>query len=303
MLRSTFITILGLFLNVINLYAQEINCRVSVFSQQLSQSNSTIDHSIFRELEKQILDFMNNRKWTSDQFEVFERIEMNIMINVTESPSTDNYRGNLQIQSRRPVYNSTYSTTIFNFRDEDFSFTYVPFQPFEFSESANLSNLTSVLAFYAYYIIGLDYDTYSLEGGSPHFSRAQNIVANCQGAPERGWKAFENNRNRYWLLEDYLNPAFKNIRKVMYEYHRLGFDKFSTEFETERKNVLESLRQLDEIYRQRPNAFILQIFFASKREEILSLMKDAPKQEIQTLVPILAKLDGANAGRYTSLLK
>jgi hypothetical protein len=276
-----------------------LKAQVQVVAPQIAN----VDPNIFKQLETSCNQFLNNTKWTSDIFAPEEKIECSFLINITESPSSDYYKGTIQVSSRRPVYASSYTCSMLNIKDEDFNINYIPFQVMEFSEQSNLSNLTSILAFYAYYVIALDYDSFSPEGGSPYFKKAQNIVLNAQGSSEKGWKSFENNRNRYWMVDDMLNPAFKTYRQMMYTYHRQGFDLFAQDYVNARKTAMESLKSMEEIYKQRPNAFLLQIFFNAKRDEAISMLKDAPKNEIQPVVQAIAKIDGAFASRWTDLLK
>lgn len=282
-----------------NAAAQELKAQVQVVAQQVTN----VDPTVFQELEKSCTQFLNNTKWTTDNFSIEERIECSFLINITKAPSVDAMEGNLQISFRRPVYGSSYFTTILNIKDDDFAISYQPFQVMEFSEQSNLSNLTSILAFYAYYILGLDYDSFSPEGGSIYYKKAQNIVLNAQSSSAKGWKSFESQRNRYWMVDDLLNPAFKSYRQMLYDYHRSGMDNFSTDFAKSRKVAIDALATMDNIYKQRPNAFLIQIFLNAKRDEALALCKEAPKDEIQAIVPIMAKIDGAFASKWTELLK
>ncbi|MCS6981160.1 MAG: DUF4835 family protein [Flavobacteriales bacterium] len=279
--------------------AQELRADVKV--QYTAITN--VDPNVFKELEKSVRDFINNTRWTTDVFQPEERIECSFFINVLENRGNDTYKASLQVSARRPVYGSTYYTPLLNIQDQDFVFTYVPFQFMEYSEQAYLSNLTGVLAFYAYYILGLDYDSFSLEGGTPYFKKAQNVVLNAQGSDAPGWRAQENFRNRYWMVEDMLNAAFKDYRKFMYEYHRNGLDQFYNDFENTRRKALEAAKLMDNVFRQRPNGVLLQIFLNAKRDELLAMCKDAPKSEIADFVNAMAKVDGAFSSKWTDLLK
>lgn len=203
------------------LKAQELNCQISVMTPQISGS----DKSIYDKLQTDLRDFMNNKKWTNDEWLNQERIECSMVITISDRPSTDEFKASIQVQSRRPVYRSSYNSPMFNYQDNNFTFKYVQDQLIEFDESTINSNLTAVLAYYAYIIIGLDYDSFSPMGGTPYFAKAQNIVNNAQSLPDIGWKAFESTRNRYWLAENLMNTSFQPLRNFMYTYHRLGFDK------------------------------------------------------------------------------
>lgn len=280
--------------------AQELNATVKVTSQKITN----MDPSIFKALETSVKQFLNNTRWTSDVYAPEERIECSFLINITDAPSSDYFSGEITVGSRRPVYGSAYFCTMLNHKDELFSFSYVPFQPMEFSETSFLNNLTSVLSFYAYIIIGIDYDSFSPEGGSPYFNKARQIVQNAQQTSESGWKSFDKaGRNRFTLSEDILNPAFKNYRTFLYKYHREGFDRFYNDFATGRKNAIDALMGIEDIFKQRPNSFLLQVFFNSKRDEAINMLKDAPKTETTAIVQVMRKVDGAYASRWDEISK
>jgi len=279
--------------------SQELRAEVKVQFTAITN----VDPNVFKELEKAIRNFLNGTKWSSDVFQPEERIDCSFFINVLENRGNDTYKATLQVSARRPVYGSTYYSPILNIQDQDFVFSYVPFQFMEFSEQAYLSNLTSVLAFYVYYILGLDYDSFAPEGGTPFFKKAQNVVLNAQNSDAPGWRGQENFRNRYWMIEDMLNAGFKDFRKFMYDYHRNALDQFYNNFEGKRKVALDAAILMDNVFRQRPNGVLLQIFLNAKREEILGLCKDAPKAEIAPFVNAMAKVDGAYSSKWTDLLK
>ena len=182
-------------------FSQEMNCQISILTPQIQAS----DKSIYDNLETELRDFLNNRKWTNDEYLNQERIECSMIITISERVSTDEFKASIQIQSRRPVYNSSYNSPMMNHQDNDFNFHYVQDQTIEFDEANINSNLTAVLGYYVYMIIGLDYDSFSPEGGTTYFVKAQTIVNNAQRLPDRGWKAFESSRNRYWLVDNFLN--------------------------------------------------------------------------------------------------
>jgi hypothetical protein len=288
------IFLLSGFLACATLSAQELNCTVKVESAQIQSS----DKKIFETLETSIFEFMNNRRWTNDQYLNQERIECNILINITERISNDEFKATLQVQSRRPVYKSSYNSTVFNFLDNDFSFRYLEFQQLEFIDNAFTTNLTSVLAFYANIIIGLDYDTFSPDGGSPYFLRAQNIVNNAQNAPEKGWKAFEGTRNRYWLTENLMSPIFRPQRECMYKYHRGGLDIMSDNKENGRAAVTEAIELLRKVHSERPGAFLMQLFFNAKTDEIISIYSQAFPDEKNRIINTLTVIDPSNGSKY-----
>ena len=217
---------------------------------------------------------MNNRKWTNDVFQQDERIECSVVITITERPTTDQFKATIQIQARRPIFKTSYNSLLFNNLDKNLAFNYIEYQPIEYVENTFTSNLTSVLAFYAYYIIGLDYDSYSLEGGTPYFQKAQQVVTNAQNSGDKGWKSFEDTRNRYWLVENILNNTFKPLRECIYKYHRLGFDAMADDLNGGRTAVMQSLDLAKKVFDNKPGSFNLQIFFLSKADELVQLFRN-----------------------------
>ena len=247
--------------------------------------------------------FMNSRKWTNNVYQNNERIECTMLINITEQLSTNQFKGTIQIQSRRPVFNTSYPTTTLNHLDKDIEFTFNEFDPLEFSESTFTSNLTSVLAFYANIIIGLDYDSFSNKGGSRYFQIAQTIVSNAQGTAESGWKAFESNKNRYWFVENLLHNDYQNLRECFYQYHRIGFDMMAKNVPVGRASVLKSLKLLEKVYDRNPGNFQLQIFFNSKSNEIVDLFLEALPKEKTEITNLLNKIDASNLSKYDKITK
>ena len=265
--------------------------------------SAAIDKSVFSSMETSIREFMNNRKWTSDVYKVDERIECQLAITINDVVSSDRFSANIQVVSRRPVYNAGYATTLMNFNDQDFDITYLRNTRLDFSIDQHRTNLTSVLAFYAYMILGYDYDSFKLEGGTPYFNKAQQIVSNAQNAAESGWKANGKTSNRYWLIENALHQAFKPMRKAFYEYHRLGFDRMHEDVNKGRAMVTKSLVYIDQVNKSRPGAINVQAFFRAKSQEIVELYSQAFPAEKNKVVPILKKADPINSAQYDKILK
>jgi hypothetical protein len=228
-------------------FGQELKCNVQIVSQQIQGTNK----QVFQTLQTAVYEFMNNQVWTNHVYSMDERIECNILFNITEQLSADEFKGTLQIQSRRPIYNTNYNTVMLNYMDNDIHFRYVEFEPLEFDETQYISSLTALLAFYAYIIIGFDYDSFSFDGGTPYFQKADNIVSNAQNAREVGWKSFEStdHKNRYWLINDIVDDKYAPIREFIYRYHRLGLDMMDEKVVEARTTVAESLENLQKIYR------------------------------------------------------
>lgn len=301
MIRVLLLTI-ALFTTV-STFSQELQCNVSVVSSKIQGSNK----SVYQTLQTAINEFMNNRVWTNHVFDVEERIECNIQINITEELSTDEFKGDIQIQSRRPVYNSSYNTVIFNYKDNDVQFRYVEYETLEFNPTSHLSNLTSLLAFYAYIIIGLDYDTFSSEGGSPYFQIAEGIVSNAQSASEKGWKAFQSTsrKNRYWLVNSILDDKYRQVRAFNYQYHRMGLDLMDAKLAEGRSNIAESLKLLQEVYRAKPDPYMqyLKMVFDAKADEFVNVFSDSFPDEKARVIAILTEIDPTNSKKYEEINK
>ncbi len=277
--------------------SQELLCNVQVNASQIQTS----DRKIFQTLQTSIYEFLNNTQWTNTLIQNEERIECTFLISITERVSNDEFKATLQVQSTRPVYGTSYKSTMFNYNDKNFRFKYLEYQPLEFSETTHLSNLTSVLAFYVNIILGLDFASFSDQGGIEYFVKAQNIVNNCQNAPEIGWKAFESDKNRYWISHDFLESRYGKIHDVYYRYHRLGMDKLSEEPEDARYEITESLEDIRKIYRENPSAFILKLFFDSKAEEISKIYSEAFPNEQSRIIKTLVEVDPSNSSLYQSI--
>ena len=292
--------ILGLIalLMTFSVQAQELNCEVNIEAPQVNN----VDPSRFQTLEEVVRDFMNSRKWTNDYFEFDERIECNMLITINSARDQNSFSATLQVQSSRPVYNTDYKTPVLTVNDGDFDFTFLDNAMVNFSIDQHRDNLSSVLAYYAYMIIGMDYDSFSPEGGTEYFLKAQTIVANAQNSGAAGWKASEGQRNRYWLVENILSQTFRPLRACLYDYHRKGFDKLYDNAEESRKAISDALIEMRNIHRIKPSSYNVQLFFAAKNAEIIQLFEAAPEPEIQRILPILKELDPGNIQRYQNAL-
>ncbi|MDX1652525.1 MAG: DUF4835 family protein [Brumimicrobium sp.] len=292
------------FLVFFGLYrAQELNCQVSVVSNPALDVTTT-EKEIFQELEQKIFELMNGTSWTKVPFEVEERINCIFQLSIIEIPSTGNYRATLQVQCTRPVYNSTYNTTLFNFLDEDIQFNFQRNAMLVFTENQYSNNLTSILAFYAYYIIALDADSFSPKGGSNYFTQAQNIVTLAQTGGASGWKANEQGRrNRYWLIENALQELFEPLRVCIYEYHRDGMDKMFDNQSAARIAIYGALEKLSSVNSARPGSVNLLNFLQSKLTEIKNIYREAEQKEKTDVVNLLKRLDPANASKYQEILE
>jgi hypothetical protein len=281
--------------------SQELNCNVQVSAQMIQGSN----REIFVNMQRDIYEFINNTVWTNHVFSYAERIDCNMLINLTEQISGDEFKGTIQIQLRRPAFNTTYNSTMLNFVDNNLQFKYVEFQTLEFDPSTHRANLISVLAYYVYIILGVDYDSYSLLGGTEFFQMAEKIVTNAQNAPESGWKPYDGsrNRNRYWLVKNILNKEYEGIRQFVYDYDINGLDRLESRTSEARNTMAESLKLLQEVFRKKPDPFMyfLQIIIDSKSEEVINIFLGAFPEERSRVVQIMTEIDPANKSKYEKI--
>jgi hypothetical protein len=286
-----------LFSLTFKINSQELNCQVQVLSQQIPGS----DKSAFEAMQTAIYEFMNNRKWTNESFKLEERIDVSILINLTDRVATDEYKGTIQVQSRRPVFKASYNSVLLNFNDQDFQFKYTENQPLEFVENTFTSNLTAVLGFYAYMVIGLDYDSFSLNGGTPYLQKALAIVNSAQDATDPGWRAFESNKNRYWMINNYMDAPFVPLRECYYNYHRKGLDVMVDNKEGGRAAIAESIESLKKVHAAKPLSFTTQLFFNAKSDEIINIFSGAFTDEKVKVVNILNEIDPTNSNKYMKI--
>jgi hypothetical protein len=277
--------------------AQELNCKVTVNSDQVAGS----DKQVFETLKTAVSEFMNNRKWTTDAFKNEERIDCDLQINVSERPATDQFKATIQVSVRRPVYKTNYYSPIFQYNDREFEFQYLENQTLDFNENSFNGNLTAVLGFYAYYIIGLDYDTFAMNGGTQYLQKALSVVNNAQNASENGWKAYGSTKNRYWLINNYLDGSFSALRETMYNYHRKGFDMMADNKDAARATVLESIVNLKKVHEVKPLSFNLAVFFTAKSTELINLFSGAFPDEKAKVLNTLNEIDPTNANNYSKI--
>ena len=277
--------------------AQELNCTININTDQITGSNK----SVFSTLQKSMTEFVNNRHWTDLTFTNAEKIEctMNVIVKKYES---DYITAEIQVQSRRPVYNSNYNTTLFNFKDNSFGFQYKEFDQLELNENTITSNLTAVLAYYAYIMIGYDMDSYSRLGGSPYFQSAEAIVNSAQAANLDGWKAFESSKNRYALVNNLTDEAFKKFRNYFYEYHRLGLDEMSQNVTNARARIASGLPVLRETNRARPSAIVITSFMDAKSDELINILSKATDSEKKEAVEVLTDVAPTQADKFSKIM-
>lgn len=278
--------------------AQEFNFTVTVNTKQVAGT----DQRVYEALQEAIINFMNNRIWTNIKFEEQERIEGTMVI-VVKNREGNNIAAELNIGLRRPVYKSSYNSPLLNYVDTDFNFEYIESQPLDFNENSFMSNLTSMLAFYAYYSLGIYLDTFGLYGGDQMYKAAEQVVTQAQSSSDAGWKAFDSYKNRYWLLENFTNPAYRPIRQFLYEYHRLGLDVMGNgKVDDGRTAMTKSLDYLKAVYSSKSNLYYFQILNDTKRDEWKNVYSMGPQQERTKAVNILRDLDPTHAEEYEELL-
>jgi len=302
------INVLFFFLAVaVSLQAQEFKARVTVVATRVG---SNVNRNTFTTLQTALNNFLNNRKWTTDKFEANEKIECNFLLNVESTDDINVYKANLTIQAARPVFNTSYLSPIINFQDENISFKYLEFQQLEFNENrvtgsdALVSNLTAVFAYYAYMIIAFDYASFAPRGGDAYFQKAQNVVNNApDGRNISGWRQFDGQRNRYWLVENMLNSRYTIMHDVYYNYYRMGMDKLYEDENAARTEVLNVLNLLNNFIADNPNKMISQFFFQGKSTELIKIFSKAPQQDKARASELLQRLDLTNASKYKDELK
>lgn len=285
----------------------QLRAHVSVLSNRVG---SNVDKNTFQTLQTALNDFVNNRKWASDNFNTNEKIECGFLLNLESTGDANVYKASLTIQSARPVFNSSYISPMINYQDNDIIFKYVQFQQLDFNESmvsgtdAQVSNLTAIFAYWIDMILGFDYDSFSQRGGNNYFQKAQNIVNN---APEdrtiSGWKAFDGTRNRYWLAENLLNSKYNIFHDAIYDYYRLGLDNLYDQEITARSQVLNVLSMLNTFNADNPNTMILQFFFQAKTQELISIFSKSTPTEKSKALNFLTRLDVSSAAKYQDQLK
>jgi len=283
-------------------FSQELNCQVSVESDAKLELNST-ELEIIKQMKQSIFDLMNNTQWTKDVFKTEERINCNIQIQIKTNPSTGNYTGYIQVQSTRPAFNSNYNAVIYNFQDDDLAISFSRNTVLTYAQNQYRDNLSSILAFYAYFIIGMDYDSFSLKGGTPYFNEAQQIVSNAQSSGAPGWKASESGkRNRYWLIDNILQPVFDPLRECNYMYHRNGIDKLYDNKVEAKKALFDALNKLTPVVQTRPNTINVVNFLNAKTVELKNILSDSEVKEKTDFVNLLKKLDSGNSSKYQEIL-
>ncbi len=272
--------------------AQQLNCTVTVNSETLSNANL----QVFKTLENSLNEFVNQTDWTGKNYKQNEKVDCSMYITIL-SNNSDQFSGTIQVQSSRPIYNSSYSSPVLNYNDKDLSFRYTEFENLLFNPTAFESNLVSIISFYSYMILGMDDDTFVLESGNPNFELAQDISNVAQRGGYKGWSQIDGNQNRYFLINDMISPSFSEIRKTIFEYHA-GLDLMSKDVKAAKEKIKSSLLNLGKLHASKPNAFLTRLFFDAKSDEILSVFSDGPSVNISDLVESLNKTSPLNSSKW-----
>jgi hypothetical protein len=305
-MRKLFILLFICFIGF-TLQAQELKARVTVNATRIGNN---INKNVFQTLQNSLNNFLNNRKWSTDNFQPQEKIECNFILTLDATSEQNVYSAQLIVQAARPVFNSSYISPLINFQDENVTFKYIEFQIMEFNDNrvsgsdALTSNLTATFAYYAYMILGFDYASFSPRGGDVFFQKAQNIVNNApDGRGIAGWRLFDGLRNRYWLTENMLNSRYSIMHDVYYNYYRLGMDKLYEDENAARAEMLNVLNLLNTFVTDNPNKMISQFFFQGKSTELIKIFSKASPPDKARASELLQKLDITNSNKYKDELK
>jgi len=285
-------------LPALSLPAQELQCKVIVNAERAQ----TTDRQVFRDMEQAFSRFLNERKWTEDFFSPEEKINCNLIITIETMITVSSYKATVQVQSSRPVYNTNYESLVFNFADRNWAFEYVESTPLDFNDQQFMSNITSMLAYYAYIILGIDYDTYSKLGGERMFQKALNVVNVAQTTDMPGWRAFQSNRNRYWLIDNLINQNLQPIRESYYKYHLLGLDIMIDKPDQSRQVILQCLKEIKTADKHLPNTILKISFFDAKADELVSIFKKAQPAVKNEAYNLLTEINPTNTEKYKAIV-
>ncbi len=277
--------------------AQELEVNVTMNTPKLQ----TADPKVFETLRQTIQEFMNNQKWTDDEYEQEERIKLSLIMTITVEVDANTFGAELLLQSTRPVFGSTYETPVFKHLDKNITFSYQQYQPLEYSQTSYINELSSILAFYANVVIGMDYDSFSPFGGDIYFEKAQDIINQVPpniASSVKGWRSVDGNRNRYWLIENLLTPRVRPFRQAFYDYHRQGLDMMHENPTTGRAVMTQALSTLLKVNQSYPASMIMQVFANTKSDEIIEIYKGAFPDEKSEIIKVMVKVDPSRASNY-----
>jgi hypothetical protein len=284
-----------LFLSFGFVQAQQLNCTVTVNAQKMGNPNQ----QIYKTLETSLNEFVNKTDWTEQSYKQQEKINCSMYITLM-SHSSDQFTATIQVQSSRPVFNSSYETPVLNINDKDFGFNYTEFENLVFNVNSFQSNLISMISFYSYMIIGMDRETFEFKSGDPYFQTAQTIANVAQQSSYKGWSQLDGNQNRYFLITDLLSPTYTEIRKTIFDYHQ-GLDLMTENSKSAKEKIKTALMSLNKLYNSKPNAYLTRVFFDAKSDEVTSIFSGGPSITITDLVDNLNKISPINSGKWAML--
>ncbi len=291
------VKVILVFFIVAQVNGQELNATVTVNSDQIAGSNK----QVFKTLERSLTEFINQKKWTNRNYKPQERIQCAFTLTIDSQSSLTDFTGNIQVQSSRPVYNSTYLTPVFNFKDNDLSFRYTEFENFQYNRNVFDSNLVSIIAFYVYTILGIDGDTYALNGGTTYFDEAENVMNQAQQGGYSGWTRISQGTTRYKLMTDILSNAFVDYRKALYTFHIQGLDVMYDDKTEGKKKIKDAVNLLKNIYSRRPNAILIRTFMDSKADEIVDVFSGGPRMDVSQLRDDLQRMSPVNSAKWNKI--
>jgi len=293
-MRNVLVLLAFLFSTVI--FSQELNCTVNVIAQQTGNENNVV----FKTLEKQLTEFINNTKWTNKNFGPQERINCSMVINV-KGYDNDLFSASLQVSSSRPIYNSTYSSPVYNYNDKEFNFQYLEFQNLVYNPVQFESNLISVLSFHVNMILAMDADSFALNGGDNYFKQAQTIANYSQQLNGQGWKLEDGLQSRFALIDNLMSPTFKEMRSTMYNYHIEGLDLMSESPKNGKSQIISALGELQKVHKKRPNSYLMRVFFDAKSDEIMDILSGGPSVNITDAIDILNNIAPMHSQKWRNI--
>ncbi|WP_179354005.1 type IX secretion system protein PorD [Winogradskyella vidalii] len=293
-MRNLFLLIAFLISTVT--FSQELNCSVSVIAQQTGNENNVV----FKTLESQLTEFVNNTKWTSTAFAPQERINCSMVINILDY-NNDSFSATIQVSSSRPVFNSSYSSPVYNYNDRDFNFQYLEYQNLIFNPNQFESNLVSVLSFHVYMILGMDADTFELKGGDSYFKQAQTIANYSQQLSGQGWKMEDGLQSRFAMIDNLMSPSYTDMRTAMYRYHREGMDIMNEGAKDGKTKIISVLDDLQKVHRIRPNSYLMRVFFDAKADEIMDILSGGPSVNITEAKDILNRIAPMHSQKWRNI--
>ena len=299
MVKKALLGVVFTLLSVIPVTAQEFMCQVQINSRKVQG----IDPTTFDAMKTAVFEFINNRKWTNYNFQFEERIEWTLLITIENAISSDEFSGQFNIVLQRPVFKTDYKTPLLNIIDKDISFVFRPNQPVNFVENTYTDNLSSLLAYYSYFILGQYFDTFSQDGGTDFYQKAMSVVQSAQNSNRKGWQSFESQKNRYHLVDQYLNAAYEPLRTFLYSYHRKGLDTMYDQPDAGRAVILRSLSDLKKVNDKRPGMYSMQVLLDAKRQEIINIFSKGSPTEKTSMINIMKEIDPANGSKYQEVMR